>query len=160
MNLLNCTATNCSIVETSEIINLTLFKLTILTLIVSGFGILSNSMALFILVFSRNMNSKFFHFLKIFTINSMLACLNIFIMIFGLFTLKDGYYWYNIYVKESRMNTIHTHFFLPFWILTFTFDNVLEISILYERIQMLNLKLTFLRKVSMFFLIVIISKAI
>ena len=148
MNILNCTVTNCTIISENKVLYITFLLLEVLTLIASGFSCLFSFIAAFVFVFARDMDKKFFHFLRFYTLNSMFVCINIYIVTIYFLTGKDIYYWLNIWTKNDTINSLQTFYNLPLWILTFTFSNLLEICILYERMQMVNLKLNFLRKVN------------
>lgn len=115
---------------------------------IAGFFVFS--LAVFILIFSRNLNTKFFNFWKIFSVNNLLN--NIFNMsaILGsiLLNLKFYYLQETAYVNDYHFSFYISYIYMSFWAITYTFEGFLSILMVYERILLLNLDLNFMRKTS------------
>lgn len=124
--------------------------ITLLILIgTSLFGIICNSISAFIFVFSNNSTTKFLKFLKFYSINSMISSLNVFAYSLVYFFLNRVVLKYNgqIFFKNEDTVIIHIIFYNIF-VLLYTFNGVLDIFLVYERIQIYLPNLKFLRSKS------------
>ena len=114
----------------------------------SSVGIIFNTISVFILTFRSNSSSKFLKFLKFYAINSLAISLNDFwFIIICIFTIDD------VYIIEERRHHEMTSIFYPiiylnFWMILYTFSGILDIFIVYERIQIYLQNLKFLRNKS------------
>ena len=140
---LNCTNDiYCQIIKKEYA---TLF-LPYLMIIMSLLGIIFNSTSAFILIFSKNSSTKFLKFLKIYSFNSLAISLNDFVYnIFYLSSMSKVY----ISSKKGFVETknIFKFFVIYLNVLAFlyTFSGIIDIFIVYERIQIYVSSVKFLR---------------
>ena len=149
---LNCTniANNCiyCITESRHLIDFEYIMVLFLA-VISVTGVVLNSIANFIFLFSKNMNTKFLNLLKYYSLNCLLFNLNSLICEILYFTQR------NIYTTNDGkfFQSYHwifyiTHPYLLISTVLYTFDGVLDIFIVYERIVLMRPKTKFLKHIS------------
>ena len=110
-------------------------------------GIILNSITAFIFIFSNNSSTKFLKFLKFYSLNSLGISLNDFSFInYYLFTNNYVYIINNKFYNESNLTPFIVY--LNFFVFFSTFSGMLDIFIVYERIQIYLRDLKFLRNKS------------
>lgn len=140
---------NCSNDSTCEIQNkeyMTFEQISYLVVLVfSTLGIIFNLISTFILTFSNNSTTKFLQFLKFYSINSFLISLNDFINIICFFSTNSIVYKFDkksFYKADILNNYI---IYLNIWAVIYSISGILDIFIVYERIQQYTQFLKFLR---------------
>ena len=124
-----------------------IFPLT--RMIISIIGIVLNSIASFIFIFSKNMNTKFLNLLKHYTINSLMINLNSLILSILFFTQQNIYISNNGRFYQSYHWVFYfTYFYTSIFIVLYTFDGILDIFMVYERILLMKPKFKFLKHIS------------
>jgi len=121
-------------------------------LAMSVIGLSLNLLSLFIFVFSNNMNTRFLRYLKFYLVNSLMITVN-HCALFALFASIQGHvhkiYSFNLMPDYSYM-FYYNYVFLPIWIVSYTYGNLLDILIAYERILMYLPHLQFMRNVKIY----------
>lgn len=145
---INCTNSSCSTISETYI-NSTSILVGIL-LIISFIGIVFNSISVYIFFISKSMKTRFFQYLKIFSIHSLLTNLNDFLFYILFIALNQTIYMSGdalLYTSETFIR-YHTYFYLLAWSYIYTFGGIISIFIVYERLQMYNPGLKFMSKLS------------
>ena len=150
---LNCVnATNYEIIEQKNFV----FDRTYYFLIsgFSMFGIIFNSISVFIFTFSKNSSTKFLKFLKYYSFSSLAISWNDFL--YSIIYLSSNL---TVYSFDIKINTIDKKIqgheketvsrilviYMNIWAFLYTFSGILDIFIVYERIQIYLPDLKFLR---------------
>ena len=142
---MECNSSNCTLIlDRSKLLPGILYTL----ITIAGFFI--HSLTVFILVFSRNLNTKFFQLWKIFSLNILLNNIFTLSIILTSIFLNLKFYFLNetTYVDNFLFSVYISYIYMFFWVLTYTFEGLLDIVMVYERILLLNLDIQFLRKTS------------
>ena len=143
--LLNCTNKSfCEINKTEQPI----FDNVIYILLISipGLGVMFNSISAFILTFSQNSNSKYLKFLKYYSYNSLaISFIDCLFFPSHLYSVRSVYRFNqkSHFVYESSV--INYIVYINTWVFLYTFSGILDIFIVYERIQIYLPYLKFLR---------------
>lgn len=122
----------------------------LIEIIISGIGIILNIVSIFILIYSNNTNIKFLKYLKIYSFNSLIINISIFIISIIFYILNKSVYISNkigLYDSETYM-TYYIHGFMSIITITYTFSGVMDIAIIYERIQLYSPRFRFLKQSS------------
>ena len=118
-------------------------------MIITVIGVVLNTIASFIFIFSKNMNTKFLCLLKHYTLNSLMINLNSIIVSVLYFTQENIYISNNGKFYQSYHWIFYlTYFHLSIYFVLYTFDGILDIFIVYERILLMKPKLKFLKHLS------------
>ena len=157
---LNCSNFNsCFIMASRTIFNYE-FNFYSAIIPISFIGFLLNSICVAIFCSWKNLKSNFFQFLKYYSINSMLIHLNDLIMCAS-FSINQYNYIYesNIYVTSYAYTIYYSHIYLVVWSVCYSFSGILDMFIIYERLQLYNSKFKFLLntsacKISLFVLLI------
>ena len=123
--------------------------MVVVTMSMSAIGIILNLITNFIFFSSKNFNTKFLNLLKYYAVNSMVVNLNSFILSLIFFRNKSIYITRNNnYFSSYNWTYYFTHPYLLIWTISYTFSGVLDIFIVQDRIQMMQPKMNFLKKLS------------
>ena len=142
---LNCTNHSwCQIIKNDNINYEKISHLVILGF--SSLGVIFNSISAFILSFSKNSSTKFLQFLNYYSINSLAISLNDALFVAIYLYLDSVHYKYNsqIYFDNEKIVKLFI-IYLNIWAFLYTFSGMLDIFIVYERIQIYLTDLKFLR---------------
>lgn len=122
-------------------------------MVISLIGIILNSTSTFILTFSKNSSTKFLKFLKFYSFNSLAISLNDFLFFITCFKFVNIFYIRDktVYIENKIMQEIAL-IYLNIWTFLYTFSGILDIFIVYERIQIYLVHSKFLRNKSAEFL--------
>ena len=146
---LNCSNFNsCIIMSTQTMFNYG-FNFYSVIIPISFIGFLLNSICVAIFCCEKNLKSNFFQFLKYYSINSILIHLNDLAMCAS-FSVNQYNYIYesNIYITSYAYTIYYSHIYLVVWSVCYSFSGILDIFIVYERLQLYNSKLKFLLNTS------------
>ena len=118
-------------------------------LIFSIVGIILNSISVFIFAFSKNTSTKFLQFLKFYSFNSLGISTLDFLFVSTYLWSDHTAYKYNesVYYEKKEYLIIYI-IYINCWSFLYTFSGILDIFIVYERIQIYLSHLKFLRKMS------------
>ena len=122
----------------------------VITLITSIFGMAFNSVSTYIFFTSKNLNFRFLQLVKYFNLNSLLTNVNIFILTIVYLTTYQTHYRSNFgnFFDDIHWGYYFTHAYLFFYVTFFSVSGVLDIFIVFDRIQIMNPNIKFLKSLS------------
>ena len=149
-----CSISNCSIVET-QVLSDRMISL-ILQLVFAIIGVFLNFLSFYKLLskkFFNKINKNFFDYIRLHTFNCLIVNLNdIVVLLFFFIGHKTVFVYQMTYMYRKEMFVYYYAFFyLPVWVLTYSFSGAINIFIILERIQLINFKFNFLRNIPPWF---------
>ena len=145
---INCTNISCSVFSQ------TYYTLTSVScgimLSFSAIGLIFNSISVNIFLATKNMDTRFFQYLKIFSTDSLLINLNDFIFYLLFFVVNSNVFVSgpNLLYPNKYYIYYYSYVYVAVWCHVYTFGGLISIFFVYERLQLYNPGLKFLSKLS------------